>query len=89
MPAAREHSGPLLAIALAARLRLAVSNDSGIGHLLVAGECRLIRLFGPTDSRKFTSPTRPCVILEARHYGGREMQRIPYEAVAEAVEQSI
>lgn len=89
MPAAREHAGPLLAIALAARLHLAVSNDSGIGHLLAAGECRLIRLFGPTDSRKFTSPTRPCVILEARHYGGREMQCIPYEAVAEALERSI
>lgn len=87
MPAAREHPGPMLAMALAARLRLAVSNDSGTGHLLAAGHCRLIRLFGPTDSGKFTSPTRPCVILEARHYGGYEMQHIPYEVVAEVVEQ--
>ena len=35
-------------------LQLAISNDSGVSHMLSTGYCPLIKLFGPKDSTKFT-----------------------------------
>jgi len=75
--------GPLLTLALAQRLAVAVANDSGTGHLLAAGGAPLVSLFGPTDAAKF-APAGAAVI-RAQDHGGREMAAIPVAAVLAAV----
>ena len=35
-------------------LKFAISNDSGVSHMLSTNYCPLIKLFGPKDSVKFT-----------------------------------
>lgn len=81
--------GPLLTIALAARLTVGVANDAGGGHLLAAGGRPLVSLFGHTDPEKFRPPYGPRTALRASDYGGSEMSRIPLAAVLDAVERSL
>lgn len=77
----RAHAGPLLTIALAARTRVNVANDSGAGHLLAAGGRHLVSLFGRTDPTKFEPPYGTRTILRAADFGGTTVAGIPVEAV--------
>ncbi|MBT3991223.1 MAG: glycosyltransferase family 9 protein [Rhodospirillaceae bacterium] len=77
---------PALTMALAQRLALAVSNDSGTGHMFATGGAKLISLFGRTVPEKFTPMAASLTIIRAQDYGGREMHFIPVETVAEAIE---
>ena len=81
--------GPLLTIALAARLAVGVANDAGGGHLLAAGGRPLVSLFGHTDPEKFRPPYGPRTVLRASDYGGSDISRIPLAAVLAAVERSL
>lgn len=78
--------GPLLTIALAARMRAAVSNDSGGGHLVAAGGVPLVSLWGPTVMAKAPPQTPRLITILAQQFGGTDMAAIPVAAVAEAVE---
>lgn len=78
--------GPLLAMALAGRLRLAVANDAGTGHLLAAAGTPLLSLFGRTSEEKFIETGTPRRVLRARDYSGDGVDAIPYAAVAATVE---
>ena len=80
-----ERLDPLLTTALAARLKAAVANDSGLGHMLSAGDMPLISLFGATPPEKFPPLARELTIIEARDFGGRDMSAIPVSAVEEAL----
>lgn len=82
-------AGPLLALALAERLRLGVANDAGTGHLLAAAGAPLVSLFGRTSEEKFIEAGGPRRIVRARDYGGSDMAAIPYAAVAAAVEEQL
>jgi ADP-heptose:LPS heptosyltransferase len=85
--AARGHRpGPLLTIALAARLAAAVSNDSGGGHLVAAGGVPLVSLWGPTVMEKAPPQTPTLVTILAREFGSTAMEAIPVDAVDAAVE---
>ncbi len=91
---------PLITIALAQRLALAVANDAGVGHMMAAANCPLISLFGPTPPEKFAPLVSRARILRAQDYtGGQDdtgdagdntdaaaMERIPLSAVQQAVE---
>ncbi len=77
--------GPLLTIALAARCRACVANDSGGGHILAASGTPLVSLFGPTSPAKFAPRVARLTIIEAARYGRRDMSAIPVEAVETAV----
>lgn len=77
--------GPLLTIALAARCRACVANDSGGGHLLAASGTPLVSLFGPTSPAKFAPRVPRLTVIEAGDYGSREMRAIPVDAVEAAV----
>jgi ADP-heptose:LPS heptosyltransferase len=77
---------PLLTIALAARLRVAVSNDSGGGHLLAAGGVPLVSLWGPTVFEKARPQTKILRTILARDFGGTAMTLIPVDAVEAAIE---
>jgi ADP-heptose:LPS heptosyltransferase len=78
--------GPLLTIALAARMAAAVSNDSGGGHLVAAGGVPLVSLWGPTVMEKAPPQTPSLITVLARDYGSTAMEAIPVDAVDEAVE---
>jgi ADP-heptose:LPS heptosyltransferase len=84
--AAARGAGPLLTIALAARMSAAVSNDSGGGHLVAAGGVPLISLWGPTVMEKAPPQTPTLITVLARDYGSTAMEAIPVDAVDAALE---
>lgn len=77
---------PMLTVAVARRLAVAIANDSGTGHLLAAAETPLVSLFGPTDPAKFAPFAPRLTIVRAQEFGSDAMEDIPLAAVAEAVE---
>ncbi len=79
--------GPLLAIALAKKLKLAVTNDAGIGHAIALSGCKTITLFGPSNSAKFISKYDKRIVIEASFFGSKEMTAIPMEVVKQTIEQ--
>jgi ADP-heptose:LPS heptosyltransferase len=77
---------PLRAAAVAARCAAGVANDAGPGHMIAAAGTPLLSLYGPTRLEKFRPVCRRWAGLRAADFGGREMDRIPLPAVAEALE---
>ena len=77
---------PLLTLALAGRLAVAVANDSGGGHLLAAGGVALVSLFGPSSPAKFAPLATRLTVVTAQEFGGVEMVAIPVDAVIAAAE---
>lgn len=78
--------GPSLTAALGERLSAAVANCSGAGHLLAAGGAPMVSLYGPTRPEKYAPFARTLVCLRAQDYGSGEIDAIPLDAVAAAVE---
>ena len=84
--AAPFNNSPLLTIALGSRLKAAVANDSGTGHMLAAADTPLVSLFGPTPPEKFAPFVSLGKIVTAQSFGSEEMSSIPVDAVSEALE---
>lgn len=81
---------PMLSIALARRLAVAVANDAGSGHILAAGGAPLVSLFGPTPPEKFAPATPHLEIVRAQEFGGGDaMSAIPVDAVAAAIDRLV
>ena len=59
-------SCPVLVTALAARLKLAISIDNGIMHMVGLANIPMIVLFGPTDSDKFAPSINSIKILDSK-----------------------
>ncbi|MEN9728020.1 MAG: Lipopolysaccharide core heptosyltransferase RfaQ [Pseudomonadota bacterium] len=78
--------GPLLAIALAARLHLGLANDSGVGHLLAAGGKPLVALFGRTNPTKFAPPYGERAVIRAHDFGAQGVAEIPVAHVLRVME---
>ncbi|MGH7071936.1 MAG: glycosyltransferase family 9 protein [Acetobacteraceae bacterium] len=76
---------PLMTMALARRLALAIANDSGTGHLLAAAGTTLISLFGPTEPKKFAPASPRLIVIRAQDYGASAMAAIPGEVVLRRV----
>jgi len=72
---------PLLTIAMGAHMTAAVSNDSGIAHMMGVGGAPLIALYGPTVYEKFPPMTDDITVIRAETFGSREMNAIPVDAV--------
>ncbi len=94
MPTARfplqdagDDATPALTIALAGRLRAAIANDSGCGHLLAAGGAKLISLFGPTPAAKFAPVAARAIVVAAQEFDGSAMSAIPVSAVTRALDE--
>ena len=77
---------PMLSIALAKRMKAALSNDSGTGHMFAVGGVPVVILYGVTAPKKFQPMTDKLTIVRAQDFGGREMHTIPTAAVGEALE---
>jgi len=84
-----DDKGPLLLLAMAGRFTVSVANCSGAGHILAAGGSPMISLFGPTSPDKFAPFTPDLKALRAQNYGGDAIEKIPTEAVIEAVDTMI
>jgi len=83
----KEIKGPLLVMALAARLTAAIANDSGAGHMLAVGGAPLVSLFTHHDPEKYSAQARALTILHAvRDFGGEDASLIPVEAAMEAID---
>lgn len=83
-------AGPPLAMALAGRLKAAVANCSGIGHILAAGGAPLVSLFGPTRPSKFAAYTPDLTVLRGQAFdSGGAIDAIPLAAVREALERAL
>lgn len=84
---AKEAAGPALAMALAQRLKAAVANCSGIGHILAAGGAPMVSLFGPTQPEKYAPYATRLISLRAKDFGGTtDIENIPLEAVSDAID---
>ncbi|MGB0670663.1 MAG: glycosyltransferase family 9 protein [Rhodospirillales bacterium] len=82
----RFHFDPLFTIALAGRLKAALANDSGVGHMLAIGGAPLVCLYGTTVPEKFMPMSDRLTIIRAADFGGQVMADIPQAPVGEAVE---
>jgi ADP-heptose:LPS heptosyltransferase len=85
----RHGFAPELTIALASRMAAIVANDSGAGHMCALSGAPLVSLFGPTPPEKFAPISARIAILRAQDFGGREMELIPVDAVARALDASL
>ena len=81
-----QHYSPMLTIALAGRLAVAVANDSGAGHMIAAADAPMVSLFGPTSAEKFAPITSKLIVITAQAHGADHMAAIPVAAVMDAVE---
>jgi ADP-heptose:LPS heptosyltransferase len=82
----RHGFAPELTIALAQRMAVIVANDSGAGHMCALSGTSLVSLFGPTPPEKFAPISERITIVRAQDFGGREMDLIPVDAVARALD---
>lgn len=76
-------------LAVASRLRAAVTNDSGLSHMLAAVDCPLVSLFGPTSAQKLAPRVTHRRVIEAATYGSIDMTSIPVEAVTTTLNELI
>jgi ADP-heptose:LPS heptosyltransferase len=85
-----EGSTPMLTIAVGRRLAGAITNDSGLGHLMATASVPLVVMFGPTPAAKFIPMTPRYEILRSQDFGGGEdMAAIPADAVWAAFERLV
>ena len=77
---------PMRSMAIGTRLAGALSNDSGVSHMLAAADTPLVVLYGHTSGEKFGPVTRRSIFLQASGYGAPVVETIPVEAVDEALE---
>lgn len=73
-------------MAIGCQLQVAVTNDSGTGHMLAAIDCPIISLFGPTSAEKSAPRVSKGTVVRAQDYGGKDMRLIPTEAVIRAID---
>ncbi|MDC2979609.1 hypothetical protein OAY11_02250, partial [Pelagibacteraceae bacterium] len=73
-------------IATTKYLKLAISNDSGVSHMLSSGYCPLIKLFGPKDSKKFTPENRNLYSISSSDFNSKNINKIPVSRVIEEIE---
>ncbi len=79
--------GPDLVFALAARLRAAVANDSGTGHMLGLGGARLLTLYRTRRlAAKFPTWSPTPAALVAEDFGAEAIDAITLEAAQAALE---
>ena len=67
-------------------LQLAISNDSGVSHMLSTGYCPLIKLFGPKDSSKFTPKNPNLFSVSSIDFNSKNINKIPVSRVIAEVE---
>ncbi len=74
-------SGPEIVMGSTAYLSCALSNDSGVSHMLSTNNCPLVKLFGPKDANKFTPILSNLHTISSRSFNSNLIKAIPTEFV--------
>ena len=67
-------------------LKFAISNDSGVSHMLSTNYCPLIKLFGPKDSQKFTPKMDKLITISASEINSDKIEDIEISKVINTIE---
>ena len=67
-------------------LKFAISNDSGVSHMLSTNYCPLIKLFGPKDSVKFTPKLKNLITVSSSELNSDKIEDISVKRVITAIE---
>lgn len=67
-------------------LKFAISNDSGVSHMLSTNYCPLIKLFGPKDSQKFTPKMDKLITITSEEINSNKIEDIKISRVIETIE---
>ena len=70
-------------------LKVALSNDSGVSHMLSTNNCTLIKLFGPKNSLKFTPKISKIKTLSSEQYNSDDVNLIPVSDVINLIENEL
>jgi len=84
-----EFSGPEVVMASTKFLSCALTNDSGVSHMLSTNFCPIIKLFGPKDSEKFTPLSNKIHTIRAKDFGSENVEKIKLELVINKMENLI
>ena len=66
-------------------LKLAISNDSGVSHMLSTGHCPLLKLFGPKDPKKFTPNKKNLYSISSNEFNSSNINEIPANRVIKEI----
>lgn len=80
-----EFSGPEIVMASSKYLRFSVGNDAGTTQMLSFGKTPLIKLIGPTNSRKFTPSLDNFYTIDSKNYGSNDINLIPVDDVIKLI----
>ena len=67
-------------------LKFAISNDSGVSHMLSTNYCPLLKLFGPKDSVKFTPKLKNLITVSSSELNSDKIEDISISRVIKAIE---
>ena len=77
--------GPILVIALAMKLKVAIANDSGTGHMFALSGTSLISLFSKHNPIKYAPNAKKLIILDSKTWGGTDPSLIPLKEVENSI----
>tara|TARA_Y100001935_G_scaffold97135_1_gene80763 strand:- start:6948 stop:7943 length:996 start_codon:yes stop_codon:yes gene_type:complete len=77
--------GPILVIALAKKVNVAIANDSGTGHMFAVAGTKLISLFSKHNAIKYAPNTKELIILDSKRWGGVDPNLIPLKEVEKSI----
>tara|TARA_B100000029_G_scaffold10056_1_gene10956 strand:+ start:232 stop:1212 length:981 start_codon:yes stop_codon:yes gene_type:complete len=78
-------TGPEIVMGSTKFLSCALSNDSGVSHMLSTNLCPLIKLFGPKEAKKFTPVNKNIHTLSAKQFNSNKIESIEIEKVIEKI----
>ena len=67
-------------------LKFAITNDSGVSHMLSTNYCPLIKLFGPKDSKKFTPKIKNLITISSSEVNSDRVEDIKVSRVIKTIE---
>ena len=86
----KEYSSIEVVMATTKFLSCALSNDSGVSHMLSTNHCPLVKLFGPKDSEKFTPLNNKNIkVINSRIFGSKNINAIKPNYVIEKINDTI
>ncbi len=66
-------------------LKLCITNDSGVSHMLSTSFCPLIKLFGPKNPTKFTPEMKNLHTISSSEFNSSNINKIPVERVIKEI----
>ena len=85
-PILKEYKNIEIIMASTKFLKFAISNDSGVSHMLSTNHCPLIKLFGPKDSKKFTPKMSNLITISSSEINSINIKDITVSRVIKTIE---